>query len=453
MTKQSAFTADRNKIERSFMVLEPIVISGFKTRFSLLKTAIASGGVVGGIRPREKRDNSNRFFFLTSLLILFFASAAFADTFVHHKTNEKLHGYVTSQKTGSRTFVQTAEKGMVQLELARWKVTPDRTGRNKQVIIITLDKEIILDIETTALEEAFREAADKGPVCILFEIDTPGGREDFARRLCSAVTATKNCEVIAFVKGGEFGGALSVGAALALSCDQIYMADNTVIGAATLVNVSEKGVQDLKESHGEDIGEKISSAWQAYLASLAQQNDRPGLLAKAMVDKEIEVIEVTKGDKRLFIDPVNKRQDQQLVHTWSKKGSLLTLTAEEAVKCGIADKMTGTREELLSDKGIGTAELIFDEHLLKARKEFQIAAKRQYNLRKSIDLQTKDLMQTEQLQKALKLFRGISADFKSLITLAKKYPDFGMSVQALEAELNTIESIYKNLKINARRRK
>lgn len=435
------------------MVLEGLLKSNFKAKYPLRVPVTASGGVFGKIRPGKKSGNSDRFFLITILLILFFASTTFADTFVHRRTNEKLHGYVTSQKTGNKTLVRTAEKGMVKLELAQWKVTADRTGRNEQVIIITLDKEIILDIETTALEEAFRKAADTGPVCILFEIDTPGGREDFGKRLCSAVTATKNCEVAAFVKGGEFGGALSVGAALALSCDQIYMANNTVIGAATLVTVSEKGVQDLKESHGEDIGEKISSAWQAYLASLAQQNNRPGLLAKAMVDKDIEVIEVADKDKRLFIDPVNKRQGQKLVHTWSKKGSLLTLTAEEAVKCGIADKVVGEREELLSDKGIDTAEIIIDEHLLKARKEFRIASKIQYKLRKSIDLQTKDLMQTQQLQKALKLFRGISKDFKSLIKLAKKYPDFGMSVQALEAELNTIESVYKNLKINARRRK
>ncbi len=73
----------------------------------------------------------------------------------------------------------------------------------------------------------------------------------------------------------------------------------------------------------------------------------PDLLARAMVDSSIEVIEVNQAAKRLFIEPVNKKPDQQVVRTWNKAGSLLTLTAEEAVECTIADGLVGSREQLL----------------------------------------------------------------------------------------------------------
>ncbi|MHC4395505.1 MAG: hypothetical protein ACYS1A_07595 [Planctomycetota bacterium] len=403
--------------------------------------------------PTQKICNSQSLFSVIALLIFLFASPGFADTFVNRRTSETLHGYATSKNIGGKTVVQTLEKGKVQLQLAQWKVTADRSGRNDQVIIITLDKEIILDIETTALEKAFKEAADKGPVAILFEIDTPGGRIDYAMRICSAVTDTKNCEVIAFIKGGEFGGAISAGAALAFACDQIYMADNSIIGSASLVYVPKKGAPDLKEADSKLIREKMDSAWKASLASLAQQNQRPGLLARAMIDKDIEVIEVANGNQKSFIDPANKRPNQKIVHTWSKKGSLLTLTAKEALKCGIVDKVITSREDLLNDKGIADFEIIIDDHLSKAEKEFRRARRKYDKLRKSIDFQAKQLQQTRQLQKALKIFRGIRADFKALIKLAKRYPDFEMSVEALQAELNSIEAVYTNLKIDARRRK
>ena len=250
--------------------------------------------------------NLQRIWLAMVLLTFFLTSAGFADTFINRRTGEILHGYATSKTIAGKTIVRTLEKQELRLSLAQWKITADRMGRNNTVVIITLDKEIMLDIETQAIEQAIIKAADAGPLCIIFEIDTPGGRTDYARRICSAVTAAGTCEVVAFIKGGQFGGALSAGAALALSCDQIYMANNSVIGAAAVMFLSSTGMKDFKETFGAEVGEKISSAWRAYLASLAQQNHRPGLLARAMVDKDIEVIEVAGADERFFIDPINK---------------------------------------------------------------------------------------------------------------------------------------------------
>ncbi len=55
---------------------------------------------------------------------------------------------------------------------------------------------------------------------ILVEIDTPGGRVDLAQRMCAAITKNADCDVIAFVKGGQYGGAISAGAAVALCLQQ-----------------------------------------------------------------------------------------------------------------------------------------------------------------------------------------------------------------------------------------
>ena len=91
---------------------------------------------------------------------LAFSSTCFADTFTHRQTGEALHGYATSRTEGGKTFVHTQQKGEVKLNLAEWKITADRLGRNNRVIILTIDDAIKFEIETEALEQAITKAAD-----------------------------------------------------------------------------------------------------------------------------------------------------------------------------------------------------------------------------------------------------------------------------------------------------
>ena len=231
-----------------------------------------------------------------------------------------LHGYISGQSEDGEAIVSTKEKGQVEFNLAQWQIVTDRLGRNNKVIILTIDDEIAFEIETQALEREVAKLSNEGPLFILFEIDTPGGRGDLARADLRGITQIKNCPTVAFVKGGKYGGALSAGAAVALACDKIYMANNTVIGAATAIAISETGrPESLKEAFGEEVGEKFASAWRAYFASLAERNHRPGLLARAMVDRNTEVVEVAEANERFFIDPVNKKPQQTSCIPGAKK--------------------------------------------------------------------------------------------------------------------------------------
>jgi membrane-bound ClpP family serine protease len=323
------------------------------------------------------------------------------------------------------------------------------------VFIIPVEGPIMYDIETSAFEEVISSAAQEKPKLILLEIDTPGGRIDFAKRMCTAIQEVKDCDVIAYVKSGEYGGAISAGAAVALSCDKIYMAKNTVIGAATLVTLSKTSEQERKKqekSYKEVIDEKYSSVWRAYLASLAQKNNRPGLLARAMVDNSIEVIEVNEASKRLFIDPVNKKPDQQIVRTWNKSGSLVTLTAEEAVDCGIADGLAESQDELLQKLGAGNANIEVDEKIASASREMQIVQRRVDTIEKSIDLIDKKFQYRMTAGNALSLMRKARKDFETLKTLAEKYPDLNIDIKEVEEVLNSINAAYEDALRQVRRR-
>ena len=410
-------------------------------------------------------------FTLALASIILFAGVCLADTFTNRQTSEILHGYITSRSPGSAQSARrdssspkaaeaddapisvfTQEKGLLKLNLKEWEIKRDNLGRNNKVIVVPVDDAIMYEIETEAFEKAIAESSQEGPLLILVEIDTPGGRVDLAQRMCTAITKGADCNVIAFVKGGKYGGAISAGAAVALSCNKIYMTDNTIIGAATLVTMP-KDKDQLKDKKYEDVvNEKMSSAWRAYLASLAQQNDRPGLLARAMVDSSIEVVEVNQGAKRLFIEPMNKKPDQPVTRTWNKSGSLLTLTAKEAIECTIADGLVGSREQLLQQLQAGDANVVTDKKVASARKDLQIAQRKMDEALKSFDMKVKQSKYSQPAPKFLGMLRGARTDVENLKNLAKKYPDLHMDIDSIEAELNSINAAYENALRETKRR-
>ncbi len=384
---------------------------------------------------------------ISSIIIMSLISlTASADTFVHRSTHEKLHGYATSKTENGKTVVQTKENGPVGLNLAQYIIFPDPQGRNNSVAIMSVPEQITLEMETDAFSEALAAEADKGPLFILIEIDTPGGRVDLTMRMCSAIAQLKTCQTVAFLNGGKYGGAYSAGAAIALACDKIYMAPNSAIGAATAIALTNGAPASLAHVFGTDAGEKISSAWRNYLAGLAQKNNRPGLLAKAMENKDIEVIEVLSRGRRYFIEPINRRPDQQLVRTWSKKGSLLTLTAADAVKCHIADKIADSRDQVLFDSGAAGAEIVQNTKTDDARNLYKRLTARVDKLYNSLDLRIKELAVVRSRVRMLAMMREVRKDMKYLIGLKKKYPDVSVNQDNLERVLNSLDAQYNSVR-------
>lgn len=387
-------------------------------------------------------------FLLTGVFLA--GGLASADTFVNTQTGQTYHGWATGNENAGLSDVNTVEQGTMQLNLSGFKITRDRAGRNNTVVLLSVPDEIALGMETNAFEKAVKDAAAKGPLFILIDIDSPGGRVDLAMRMCSAIIKATNCDTYAYVTGGDHGGAYSAAAAVSLACDKIYMAPGTVIGAATLISRDRTGKPvDIRQSLGQNVGEKMSSAWRNYLAALAEDNNRPAVLVRAMENKDIEAIEVNDNGKRLFIEAVNKKPDQQVVKTWSKKGSLLTLTAEEAVDCGIADKVYNNRQDLLADHNALSAQIIPDESTAKARELYQRIEKSLRRIRASVDLGVKRLDATQSRGQALRAMKGLINDAQFVIGLKKKFgDDVPVDEDEVQSFLNTVQADYDALRVS-----
>jgi ATP-dependent protease ClpP protease subunit len=369
-----------------------------------------------------------------------------ADTFTNRQTGDEFYGYATQVKRGGKTLVRAGNKGAAKyIDMADYRVTWSRQGRKNIVITIPIKDAIMLECETAALEKAIETSSNQGPMFILIEIDTPGGREDLMKRICSAITKADNCRTVAFVCGGKYGGAYSAGAIIALACDYIYMTDDTAIGAATPIVMSEKGVKDLKSAYGATVGEKFLSADRAYIASMAEQNGRPTALAKAMVDKDIEVVEVTENDVRLFIEQREKTKDQTLVRTWSKRGTLLTLTAGEAAECGIANGLAASPKEIIAEMNLDNPRVVLNGEAAKARNAFETAKGKLEKLRFSIDRYAKEIELCRDKYEAMRFLNAIIKNYEDVIALGKSYPDLAIDEESFKASMNSAKTLLRNI--------
>lgn len=177
-------------------------------------------------------------------------------------------------------------------------------SRAETVCVVSLREDISRNT-VYLIRRGLREAADKGAVAVVLDMDTNGGRvdatEDIIRLLEHAPLKTYT-----FVNAKAY----SAGAYIAAATDQIYMSPGSVIGAATpiLLLPGGSGVAELPKSYEE----KLTSAMRALIRSTAQEKGHNPEVFEAMVDK----------DRGLTIGET----------VVTEKGKLLTLTNEEAAR-------------------------------------------------------------------------------------------------------------------------
>ncbi|MDC7225730.1 MAG: NfeD family protein [Spirochaetales bacterium] len=218
------------------------------------------------------------------------------------------------------------------------------------VYIIPINGDIDRSL-TIFLRRSIDAAEQTGAGSIIFEINTFGGRVDSALQIATLIGGS-DAETIAYIPAlpESTGVSWSAGALISFSCDRIYMAPGTSMGAAAPVYQSSEGMQTAEE--------KTVSAVRAQMAALAEKNGYPKTAALAMVDSDIELIEaeingrtvLVSADEIEFIKEDTEAQNGTFKKgkTISAKGKLLTLTANEMLKYGISSGAPADREELFT---------------------------------------------------------------------------------------------------------
>lgn len=351
------------------------------------------------------------------LILLLLNSLALSDTFMHKTTNQSFDGFMLSKQKQGKTLIKTAE-GVKPIDIAEYNIERNRKGRDDKVIVLPLDGPLQYIAETQAFNDSLTRACNMGPLFIVIQIDSPGGRIDLCRDICIAIDDVNSCDIYAFIKGGKNGGAYSAAAAVALACDKIYMTADTAIGAATPYQMTKAGV--IKESDPE-----LLNWFAGVFYQLAEDNNRPGILAAAMVDKEINAVEINVDDKREFVWQKEPNPDAKIIKTWSEKGMLLTLTAGDAAETGICDGIVSDMDELMTLLNVEDAKIINDNGAIKARLELEAAQKRIDQTYARVMDKIKSLSSDKKMEysQAYHMYNAMIRDLREAIALSEKYPD------------------------------
>ena len=207
--------------------------------------------------------------------------------------------------------IQQIKMTLASLLLLSW-VGVAQLQAQTNVYVIEITGEVDLGLGPY-VERVIADANSDPSAVVLLHVNTFGGRVDVATEIKDAVINSV-APTVAFVDKR----AISAGALITLSAENIAMAPGGSMGAATPIHQT-----------GEKASEKIVSYMRGEMRATAEKNGRNPEIAEAMVDEEVML------------------SDTSL----KQAGKLLTLTTEEAVEVGYCDTVVNSVEEALSAFG------------------------------------------------------------------------------------------------------
>lgn len=186
------------------------------------------------------------------------------------------------------------------------------------------------------IDNGIKQASEAEADAIIFDVHTPGGAVGAARDIIDAIQRTE-LPTIAYVNTE----AISAGAMISLSCDQIVMRDGGAIGDSAPVSIQ-----------GEELNEKAVSYVRGKIRATAERGGRNPDIAAAMVDKRLYLVRFTDGEiitlrEEECIERKDLGEEMDIIASGGPEGELLTLTTEEALEYNLADGVADSVEDLL----------------------------------------------------------------------------------------------------------
>jgi len=211
---------------------------------------------------------------------------------------------------------------------------PNEAGPRRSKAAVIVCKGDIDDGLYKSIKRRSETALAGGAEYLIFEISTYGGMlkagDDIAKYLI--LELGKKAQTVAYVTTE----AISAGAMISVSCQDIVMLENTTIGDCAPITIGGKleGVER----------EKIESFTRVAFDRAAEANKYPRALLRAMVSMQIEVYKVKnlETDEYEFLEGIRLEEiDPNTYDLENKvliveKDKLLTLTASDAVEYGVA---------------------------------------------------------------------------------------------------------------------
>jgi membrane-bound serine protease (ClpP class) len=179
----------------------------------------------------------------------------------------------------------------------------DSAAPDKLVYIIPIREDIATPV-TYLVRRGIKQAMEAGAQVLIIDMETNGGRLDSTEEITKAIDQFKGTTVT-YVNRKAF----SAGALIAVATQKIYMAPQSVIGAAAPIMMGPTGgVEQMPDT----VKAKMNSGLRALVRTSAEKNGHNMEVIDAMID-DTEVLEI-EGD------------------VYNEKGQILTLTNLQAEK-------------------------------------------------------------------------------------------------------------------------
>lgn len=182
----------------------------------------------------------------------------------------------------------------------------------KRVYVLPI-RDAIMPPLVYLVRRGVKEAMEARADLLVLDMDTDGGRVDTTREIIGILNEFKG-DTVTYVNTDAF----SAGAFIAVATKRIYMAPESVIGAAAPIIMSPGG--DGVEKVPDTYEKKMTSAVKAMVRTSAEKNGHNVAVVEAMIDK-------TRG---LVLTNVTESSTNSV--TIAKEGEILTLTNTEAEK-------------------------------------------------------------------------------------------------------------------------
>jgi membrane-bound serine protease (ClpP class) len=217
--------------------------------------------------------------------------------------------------------------GQAQMPEASGAAPLGQVDSEKKVYVVPVRDDImppILYVIRRGVKEAMAAEAD----CLILDMETNGGRVDITEEIFDIIGKFKG-ETVTYVNKDAY----SAGAFIAVSTQKVYMAPQSVIGAAAPIMMSPTGgVSEMPST----MEVKINSAIRAKIRTQAEKNGYAVDVIEAMVDK--------------------KKKLERNGKTICEEGDILTLTNLEAEA-----KYGESKEPLLSSGTVESVDALIAE--------------------------------------------------------------------------------------------
>ena len=220
-------------------------------------------------------------------------------------------------------------------------------GEGPAYAVLPIRGDIGLTVQAGAVLDALAIVHVAEPELVILPVSSDGGMVQELDALLALIAQWRRETGIPLVALIE-DRAYSAAAILAAACDELYMTPGAVIGSAMAMEIDED------ERQWRAVDEKFASAYRARSRAAAEQAGRDGRLIEAMIDPEV-ALAYSVGDDGPRIhrlhgaEEVGSLGDREMLVA---SGRLLTLTAHEAVRVGLAEAVVDDLAALLARHGL-----------------------------------------------------------------------------------------------------